>query len=1092
MEQSNIRSRALGITVVTALLVWAFFASGIRLGQDLEGGTTLRFSLDIEGARSSGRIASNARAEDVVATTLGIIDKRINAHGIAETNLTQIGENKFEISLPAGSESQADGIIDVVSQLGDLNFRIEVKTDEDYAAERQNRNPPEEPPERKGVWKNKEPGSLRKFIDEEIAIWKLARDRGEQYKPSRKEYRLVKKTGTDGASSFDFHLVEEVNLFNQAMDGGILTNPVPTVDQTGWPVVVFDIKNEFQNVFGQWTGANIGMPMAIILNDEYFSAPVIQDQLTRNVQITLGRSGGKRALEAEAKALATVLQTGSLKIRPVLEAKTVMGASLAGQSRERGILSILVAFALVLVFMVLYYKTSGIIANVALLLNLVMLLGFLAFFQAVLTLPGIAGIVLTVGMAVDANILINERIREERRGGRSLRRAVAEGYDRALSAIVDANVTSIITAIFLYNFGSGPVRGFAVTLAIGLMVSMFTSIFVTRTIFEALIKNGFLKDVSGWRAGEPRKIQWLALRRYFAPLSVAAVVFGVIMFFSTDRYTLYDIDFTGGYKIQAEFHENTTPDDVGKLLATEKRDIEVTVTGFDKITQDKYTREVKREVGPYPKAQILAAGEQGRAVEIKVQRLFEGESGSEEEEEQAAAFHEYIRQILAESLMPDWLLAGPEPFAYLAPESNGDAPGADETPGSEDPLAALDGGIKVRLAFRDPDGVLTGALLKDALAEDMPFWTVEDGRAVPYPPAEKGMERKVEARSVEMPFEGIAAFDVWILSTTKSGEVTEKDPKDRRERLGEYLGSAAFRARVLADIAMRDGLGDPKADAGGQSAELAAMQTKTDRIALSQPFSSEDHIGSSVAERLKNDAIVALFLSLIGIIIYIAIRFRSRAMGFAAVVCLFHDVTIVLGLVALANSLGLVDAKLNLALVAAFLTLVGYSVNDTVVIFDRIRENRGKRPTVTAELLDLSINQTLTRTIRTSLTFLLVCVALFFFNVGQRNVLEGFAFVLILGSFIGTYSTIAISTPLLLYLPWLWKRLKGFAPRNALVSSCATKPLLLIFVPFAAVLWAAWGLAFALGACLTGLILFVPWALSGDSKDPYARKVSAA
>ena len=159
-----------------------------------------------------------------------------------------------------------------------------------------------------------------------------------------------------------------------------------------------------------------------------------------------------------------------------------MGPSLAGQSRDRGIQAVIVAFLLVLIFMIVYYRTSGMVANVALLLNLVLLVGFMAFFQAVLTLPGIAGIVLTVGMAVDANILINERIREERRGGRSLARAVAEGYDRALSAIVDANVTSLITAIFLYNFGSGPVRGFSITLGLGILTSVFTAIYVTRLI----------------------------------------------------------------------------------------------------------------------------------------------------------------------------------------------------------------------------------------------------------------------------------------------------------------------------------------------------------------------------------------------------------------------------------------------------------------------------------------------------------------------------------------------------------------------------------------------------------------------------------
>ena len=237
-------------------------------------------------------------------------------------------------------------------------------------------------------------------------------------------------------------------------------------------------------------------------------------------------------------------------------------------------------------------------------------------------------------------------------------------------------------------------------------------------------------------------------------------------------------------------------------------------------------------------------------------------------------------------------------------------------------------------------------------------------------------------------------------------------------------------------------------------------------------------IGPTVAQRLKNDAMLALALSLIGIIIYIAFRFTSRAMGFAAVLCLFHDVAITLGIVALANLFGLVDAKMNLPMVAAFLTLIGYSVNDTVVVFDRIRENRGKKRVITTEMIDLSINQTLARTIKTSVTFLLVCVALFAFNVGQRNVLEGFAFLLIVGSIIGTYSTIAIASPLLLYLPWLWERMKGFAPPTALVTGAASHWLTLILVPVAALLYAAWGLAFAALLFVAGLVLFPVWALT--------------
>jgi len=1057
VEHMNIRSRTFTILIVSALLVWAFLHSGIRLGQDLKGGTTLRFSLDIDGAKKSGRIASDARNEDVVAQTLKIIDDRINATGLAETNLTQFGENKFEISLPKGASGQAEGIIAVVSQLGDLRFMIEVLPDSRYVARL---DPGDEAPPRKGVWPGTD-AEFNTFKTAEIELWKKAFARGEEYKPSRWPFRLVKDAKQDGSLPDHFHLVEETKE-PYIFDGGMLKNPVTSQDQLNQPVVVFDVKNEYQNVFGQWTEMNVRLPMAIILNKAYHSAPTIRSKLTTNVQISLGR-GNMTELKKEAETLATVLQTGSLKIQPELEARNVMGPSLAGESRDRGILAVLVAFALVLVFMVVYYRSSGLIANVALLLNLVMLIGFMAFFQAVLTLPGIAGIVLTVGMAVDANILINERIREERRLGRTLRRAMSEGYDRALSAIIDANVTSIITAVFLYNFGSGPVKGFAVTLAIGLLVSMFTAIFVTRTIFEWLLKRGSIQELSAWGSGVPPKIKWLALRRVFAPLSVFGVIAGIVVFEATDKYTLYDLDFTGGYKIQAEFREPMSPDAVGKLMAETTKDVEVDITEFDEATQRKVTRREKLTMGPYPDVQVLAAGEEGRSVEIRVQKIFEGHEA--EEKKLAPGFSKYVRQVLGDRLMPDWMVSAPESYEYVAPA---------EAPATPDPLEALSGGVHMAIALRDPASVLTPASLEQALTDDFPFWVLEDGVDVAYKPADKGAERKVVVRPVEgQDVKGLDTYELWIKTTTAGGEVRprDRDPAELRLRLEQYLGGDGFKNRLKRDIA------DP------------AARIPVDDIELSKAFPSEDHIGSSVAERLKNDAMVALFLSLIGIIVYIGMRFHSRAMGFAAVICLFHDVAITLGLVAVANSLGLVDAKINLAMVAALLTLVGFSVNDTVVIFDRIRENRGKKPTIDGEMIDLAINQTLTRTIRTTATFMLVCLALFAINYGQRNVLEGFAFLLILGSIIGTYSTIAISTPLLAFLPWLWERVGKFAPQGKIVSACITNVALIALTPVAAVAWFVWALVFGLIAFVAGLLLFVPWALGPH--DPYTQAMRA-
>jgi preprotein translocase SecF subunit len=300
-------------------------------------------------------------------------------------------------------------------------------------------------------------------------------------------------------------------------------------------------------------------------------------------------------------------------------------------------------------------------------------------------------------------------------------------------------------------------------------------------------------------------------------------------------------------------------------------------------------------------------------------------------------------------------------------------------------------------------------------------------------------------------------YDVWMRTENENGTQVEQGAEAVRQTLAKFLGGSGF-----ADALQEQGVGEEV----------------TQDVALSTPFPSVDVIGSSVANRLRNDALIALVLSLLGIIVYIALRFSSRAMGLAAVICLFHDVAITLGIVAVANIYGLVNAKISLPMVAAFLTLVGYSVNDTVVVFDRIRENRGKKRVITPGMIDLSINQTLARTIKTSATFLLAALALFVFNYGQRNVLEGFSFILIIGSVIGTYSTVAIASPLLLYLPWLWERIRGLRPRGALVTGAASRWYGLPFVPVMAVLWVLWLLAFGVVGFFAGLLLFPVWAMS--------------
>ena len=1050
MEQINVRARTIIILVVTALLALAYARNDVKLGQDLKGGTILRFSLDIDRAIESGRIPSDVDRTQFVADTVLVIEDRINKFGLANTTLTPVGEDKFEISMPAGVEGSTDAIVDVVTALGDLQFRIEVLPDSRYR-EQNGRF-------RSRLW-NKSDEEFDDYKASETKLWRDARDQDRNYVPTLPNVYVALIEGREGNSPRDFMVLETPPIgpdggrSEEDFDGRILKNPRVGAKESGEPVVVFDVKTEYQNVFGIWTEKNIKMPMAILLNGEVTgggAAPVIQSKLTDSVQISLGATDWGAA-EQRAKELTTVLQTGSLKIRPTLESRNKIGASLAGQSRDRGILAVIVAFILVLIFMVIYYQGAGLVADVALLLNLVLLVGFLAFFKAVLTLPGIAGIVLTIGMAVDANILINERIREERRLGRSVRRALSEGYGKALSAIIDANVTSIITAIFLYAYGSGPVRGFAITLALGLLVSMFTAIYVTRTIFEWRLKNGGLQKLGTHGNPNPPAISWVSMRRIFVPISVLLVTAGLIIFFFTDKYTLYDVDFTGGYKVQAAFNEETSPDEVKTLLAqAEGAEVEVTEIDFDDAGERTSTKRMV-PIGPFPNAEVLAVGGANRVAEIKVQRLFESTPTDLREESQAKAFEAYIRQLFEGRLLPNWLVKPAKGFT--APED------------AAANVKSFSGGVHLGMALVDSTNIVTADTLQTLLQTKMPYVEYVGNRRTRKDPAEMtGLDRRVLVEQRADAGTRAKVFDVYILSTLNDN-AAERDAKRLEVGIAEYLGSSGFKTD-LAEVA-----------------GPAATEEALDGVALSAAFPSQDQIGSSVAQRLKNDALLALFLALVGIIIYIALRFNSRAMGFAAVLCLFHDVAITLGLVAVANQLGIVDAKINLAMVAAFLTLVGYSVNDTVVIFDRVREERGKRLRITPKIIDLAINLTLARTIRTSLTFLIVCLCLFGFNYGQRNVLEGFSFLLILGSIIGTYSTIAISSPLLLYLPWLWKKIEHFAPNGKLLGKIASNPATLLLTPVAALLWLVWAVGFGLVAFVIGLALFVPWSQSEEALE---------
>jgi len=412
---------------IVALSVWALYppSEKIHLGLDLLGGMHLILEVD------TARLPENVSAGEAVDRALLVIRNRIDQFGVREPLIQKQGQSWIAVQLPGIKDPQR--AIDIIGRTALLEFKLV-----------------------------DEKGELPSNISDTSGL------------SSENEVLY----GTDGKA---YLLKKEV-----LMTGAALSLARVDMDEYGRPRISLEFNKIGAGQFARITRRHVGERLAIILDNKVHSAPVIKQEIT----------GGKAIIEGkfsveEANDLAIVLKAGALPVpfkvgpegEPFIEKRQV-GPSLGEDSIRKGVFAIILGLILVLSFMFFYYRMSGLIADFALLLNIVILLGALAGFGATLTLPGIAGIILTVGMSVDANVLIFERIREEIRGGKGPWSAIAAGYSRAFPAILDSNLTTLITALLLFQFGTGPVKGFAVTLSLGILISMFTAIIVTRVIFD--------------------------------------------------------------------------------------------------------------------------------------------------------------------------------------------------------------------------------------------------------------------------------------------------------------------------------------------------------------------------------------------------------------------------------------------------------------------------------------------------------------------------------------------------------------------------------------------------------------------------------
>ncbi len=758
--------------------------------------------------------------EQTILRSLEVVRRRIDPEGIKEASVTRQGDDRILIQVP-GAESAAE-IVRLLKDPAVLGFHI---------------------------------------VNREFGQDDLARGRA----------AAGFKVADDAILEGQKWAISRVPLIlgEDVVDAG------PGFDQrTGEPIVSFRFNSRAGKAFGNWTLNNVGELFAIVVDGKVISAPSIREPI-------LGGSGqisGSFTVESSTR-LAVQIASGALPAKLVpLETRTV-GPELGADSIAAGAIACVIGLLLVIAFMMVVYGKFGLYANVALLVNLALILGVLSALGATLTLPGIAGIVLTIGMAVDANVLIFERIREENEASKGAARAIETGYEKALTAIIDANITTLIAAIILYAMGSGPVKGFAVTLGIGIITSVFTAFFVTRL---------FVVQWFEWKRPKTFKINLIELVRngtkinFLGGRKIALALSSIAMVASLGLFAVnglnYGIDFKGGTLIEGRTTGETDLGEIrGKLEAMDLGDVQV--QGFGS-----------------PNDSLI------RVEDVK---------GGDE-----------ARQGLADRVYGNLTLG-----AVLAVDEIGDNIFE----------------VKIGEVFDGSPAAQAGLNTGDTITR------IGDISAVDLDSNPETAPNMAELITAMQTF-GDKPFDLTV------------------------MGEAGERVATLDQ-----GIGDY---------EMRRVES----------------LGAKVSGELVTAGIMAILLAIGSVLVYIWLRFEWQ-FSVGAVAALTHDVVLTIGV------FSLIGLEFNLSIIAAILTIVGYSLNDTVVVFDRVRENlRRYKKMVLEDLLNLSLNETLSRTLMTSITTLLALLALYFLG---GAVLQGFTFAMIWGVIVGTYSSIYIASPIL-------------------------------------------------------------------------------
>jgi len=893
-------------------------------------------------------------------------------------------------------------------------------------------------------------------------------------------------------------------------------------DQYGGWSIDFTFNEIGANKFWRLTKDNLQRPLCILLDDEAISAPNIQSVISRSGQIT-----GKFT-QTEALNMVDKLNAGSLPARLGDQPISInsIGPTAGRNNLEAGLHAGFYGLAAVAVFMFFYYLIAGCLADAALFMNILLVIGVMAFSRATFTMPGIAGLILTIGMAVDANVLIFERIREEQARGSSLRIAIKNGYERAFRTILDANLTTLIVALILYVKASEEIKGFSITLMIGIISSMFTALFVTRMIFDFLTDNRILKNkLVMLQIVKNPGINWMGKRPIFWTVSSILVIAGWLIFaigrgetdtsnkilsslgIKENTNSKYSIEFTGGTSIhviltQEGANKMFTPKELSSLNPQEKQlalreKVEQAIRQEgNQINNPLLAAARVQQIGPPENLEFEILTTETNLVDVTLDMGAENKQNAEEIQNQIrqaatamgdrrlenstvtstdkpGAFLMVTRQTNINRVNEAILRAFPMEITLTLPagsDKSADAVAEALKAKAEDwsisnlekaSVRALNEPGKFQITMRRIDmdtlrRVLEQAFPKSTYTTDNPvnFTTKTDPivnnavrRALadklvvltnlnptkvaaepvtaelisrkPYLSAYRGrlfleyqfgtdqsetkaqLEKRLELSSVKTEFEKYGQHKyIWFPPQDKS--VTDDTPLKGIE--------VVVSSDIMHQSASAEDWNSFKENETNRFKDILSLQTSLPRVTQIDP---------SVGHKSMRDALIAIILSLVAIVAYIWFRFGNFRFGMAAVVALIHDVSISMGMVAasawlaethIGRLLMIQDFKIDLPMIAAFLTVIGYSLNDTIVVFDRIRENRGKLATLSLNIINNSINQTLSRTVLTSFTTLIVLIVMYIWGgPGLRS----FNFVMIIGVIVGTYSSIGIASPLL-------------------------------------------------------------------------------